>query len=86
MSEKHKSVGKSEIRKDAYDKVTGAAQYTADIPMDAQLHGAVARSAVHAARIIEINPSNSAFTESMTDLFLQGPAAEVSKLLDSYLF
>ncbi|MEA3463113.1 MAG: NAD-dependent deacylase [Bacteroidota bacterium] len=40
----------------------------------------------HGARIIEINPSNSAFTESMTDLFLQGPAAELSKLMDSYLF
>lgn len=40
----------------------------------------------HGARIIEINPSNSVFTDSLTDLFLQGPAAEVSRLLESYLF
>lgn len=40
----------------------------------------------HGARIIEINPSRSAFTDSMTDLFLQGPAAEVSRLMESYLF
>lgn len=52
--------------------------------MPAGMLPSIARS--HGARIIEINPSNSAFTESMTDLFLQGPAAEVSKLMDSYLF
>ena len=38
------------------------------------------------ARVIEINPGRSAFTDSLTDLFLQGPAAEVSRLLESYLF
>jgi NAD-dependent deacetylase len=38
------------------------------------------------ARVIEINPSHTVFTESVTDLFLQGPAAEVSRLMDSYLF
>lgn len=40
----------------------------------------------HGARIIEINPSRSVFTDSLTDLFLQGPAAEVSRLMESYLF
>jgi NAD-dependent deacetylase len=38
------------------------------------------------ATIIEINPEKSAFTRSLTDLFLQGPASEVSQILDSYLF
>ncbi len=38
------------------------------------------------ARVIEINPGNSVFTASITDLFLQGPAAEVCGQLESYLF
>ena len=36
--------------------------------------------------IIEINPQQSSFTNSLTDLYLQGPASEISELLDSYLF
>ncbi|MEN8241728.1 MAG: xanthine dehydrogenase family protein molybdopterin-binding subunit [Chloroflexota bacterium] len=55
MTNQLKTVGKSELRKDAWDKVTGAAQYTADIPMEAMLHGAVARSSEHAGKIIRIN-------------------------------
>lgn len=38
------------------------------------------------ARVIEINPENSSFSSSITDLFLQGPAGEVCARLDSYLF
>ena len=38
------------------------------------------------ARIIEINPERSAFTRSLTDLFLQGRAGEICRQLDSYLF
>ena len=38
------------------------------------------------ATVIEINPSRSSFTESLTDLFLQGPASEVSRELEAYLF
>jgi len=38
------------------------------------------------AKIIEINPERSAFTRSLTDVFLQGCAGEVSRQLDSYLF
>ena len=38
------------------------------------------------ATIIEINPERSAFTDAMTDLYLQGPAGELSTLIDSYLF
>ncbi len=52
--------------------------------MPAGLLPSIARS--NGARVIEINPGNSAFTGSITDLLLQGPAAEVSRLLDSYLF
>lgn len=38
------------------------------------------------ARVIEINPSSSSYTDSITDLFLQGPAGDVSRVMDSYLF
>ncbi len=52
--------------------------------MPAGMLPSIARS--NGARVIEINPSRSLFTDSMTDLFLQGPAGEVSNLMDSYLF
>jgi len=52
--------------------------------MPAGMLPSIART--NGARVIEINPCNSAFTDSITDLLLQGPAAEVSRLLDSYLF
>ena len=38
------------------------------------------------AKVIEINPVSSSYTGSLTDLLLQGPAAEVCSLMDSYLF
>jgi NAD-dependent deacetylase len=38
------------------------------------------------ASVIEINPEPSGYTYGLTDLYLQGPAAEVAKQLDSYLF
>lgn len=44
----------------------------------------IARS--NGAKILEINPQESGFTYSITDLFLQGPAGEICKQLDSYLF
>ena len=40
----------------------------------------------YGAKIIEINPRRSSFTGALTDLFLQGPAGQVSRELDSYLF
>lgn len=52
--------------------------------MPAGMLPSIAKS--HGARVIEINPEGSAFTVSLTDLFLQGPAGEVSRQLDSYLF
>ncbi len=49
------TLGKSEFRKDAWEKVTGAAEYAADIKQDHVLFGAVARSRVHHGRIISID-------------------------------
>jgi NAD-dependent deacetylase len=52
--------------------------------MPAGMLPSIAKS--NGARVIEINPSHTVFTDSITDLFLQGPAGEVSRLMDSYLF
>ena len=52
--------------------------------MPAGMLPSIAKS--NGARIIEINPQQSSFTNSLTDLFLQGPAAKISEQLDSYLF
>ena len=52
--------------------------------MPAGMLPSIAKS--NGARVIEINPMNSSFTDSITDLFLQGPAGEVCHLMDSYLF
>jgi len=49
------TLGKSEVRKDAREKVTGAAEYTADIKLDGVLYGSVARSKVHHGRILSID-------------------------------
>jgi NAD-dependent deacetylase len=52
--------------------------------MPAGMLPSIAKS--NGARIIEINPEESGFTYSITDLFLQGPAGIICKQLDSYLF
>jgi NAD-dependent deacetylase len=57
---------------------------TAGEVMPAGMLPSIARST--GARIIEINPSRSVFTDSSTDIYLEGPAVEVSLLMDSYLF
>lgn len=49
------TLGKSELRKDAWGKVTGAAEYVADIKLDNVLYGAVARSSLHHGRILSID-------------------------------
>jgi CO/xanthine dehydrogenase Mo-binding subunit len=49
------TLGKSEVRKDAWEKVTGAAEYVADIKLADVLYGAVARSRVHHGRILSID-------------------------------
>ena len=50
-------VGKDVQRTDAIPKVTGAAQYVADIQMPGMLHGAVLRSPHPSARIVSIDLS-----------------------------
>jgi NAD-dependent deacetylase len=52
--------------------------------MPAAMLPSIAKS--NGARVIEINPKQTSFTNSLTDLFLQGPAAEVCAELESYLF
>jgi NAD-dependent deacetylase len=52
--------------------------------MPAGMLPSIAKS--NGARIIEINPQQSGYTYSLTDIFLQGPAGEICKQLDSYLF
>jgi CO/xanthine dehydrogenase Mo-binding subunit len=49
------TLGKSELRKDAWDKVTGTAEYVADICLDNVFYGAVVRSSVHHGRILSID-------------------------------
>lgn len=52
--------------------------------MPAGMLPSIAKS--NGATVIEINPRRSSFTESLTDLFLQGPAGAVSQELEAYLF
>lgn len=54
MSE-FETVTHSELRKDAWDKVTGQARYTDDIPHSGFLYGGLLRSPHHHARIQGIN-------------------------------
>ena len=55
----YKTVGKRPIRHDGYDKVTGKAQYSADIILPGLLHGAVLRSPHAHAVITSIDTSRA---------------------------
>ena len=55
MNEKMRTVGKSELRKDGFDKVTGAALYAADITQPNVRIGVLVRSPHHAARIVSMD-------------------------------
>lgn len=59
MTENLKTVGRTQIRKDAWDKAAGRAQYTGDIPVENICWGAVLRSSHHYARIVEIDTSQA---------------------------
>ena len=48
-------IGQSVIRVDAHEKVTGSANYAADIPLDQMAYATVVRSPHHHARILEID-------------------------------
>jgi CO/xanthine dehydrogenase Mo-binding subunit len=52
-------VGKSTPRIDAYERVTGRAQYTGDIQLPSMLYARVLRSAVPHAKIISIDTSKA---------------------------
>jgi len=55
MAEEKITIGKSELRKDAWDKVSGAAAYVADIQLEECSHGILVRSPHHYARIKHVN-------------------------------
>ena len=57
-------VGKDVPRTDAVPKVTGAAQYVADISLPGMLHAAVLRSPHPNARIVAIDVSAAARTHA----------------------
>lgn len=59
MAKETLTVGKTELRKDAFDKVTGAAQYVADIPLESMFHGALVRSKYHHAMIKKVDASEA---------------------------
>ena len=54
-TKEYKVVGKRPIRHDGYDKVTGKAQYGADINLPGLLHGKVLRSPHAHARIVSVD-------------------------------
>jgi CO/xanthine dehydrogenase Mo-binding subunit len=57
MPSKSTIIGQSAIRKDARDKVTGEAAYTADISLPNMRYGAILRSPHHHARVKAIDTS-----------------------------
>ncbi len=59
MTDQFHTVGKSLTRKDAWDKTTGKALYTADIPVENVRVGYLVRSPHHYARILEIDKERS---------------------------
>lgn len=59
MTEKTITLGKGELRKDAWAKVTGEAQYVADIPHANVLHGVVVRSTIHHGRLLSVDTAGA---------------------------
>lgn len=59
MQNKTSTIGKREVRKDAWQKVDGSGKYTADIPLPDKKFGVVVRSIHHHARILGIDASQT---------------------------
>jgi CO/xanthine dehydrogenase Mo-binding subunit len=59
MSRELLMVGKRLPRPDAYDKATGAAQFTADIKLPGMLIGKVLRSPYPHARMLKVDTSRA---------------------------
>jgi CO/xanthine dehydrogenase Mo-binding subunit len=74
MGAEMKTVGRSELRKDAVAKVSGAAQYAADIPLKGVHWGAVLRSPHHHARIVSLE---TATAKQQADVMAVITAADV---------
>jgi CO/xanthine dehydrogenase Mo-binding subunit len=56
---RHRMIGRSIQRKDALEKVTGRAVYGADFKFPRQLYGAIYRSPLPHARILNVDPSRT---------------------------
>lgn len=63
-----KTVGKSEIRVDAWEKVNGSAKYVADIEVPNLKHGVVLRSSHHHARILSIDSKKAMQIPGVVDI------------------
>ena len=55
MSANPTTIGRAEVRKDAWDKVTGTAQYIDDLPQTDVKVGLILRSPHHHARLVQID-------------------------------
>ncbi len=55
MTKETITLGKGELRKDAWAKVTGEAAYVADIPHENVLYGVVVRSTIHHGRLLSVD-------------------------------
>ncbi|MEC7836619.1 MAG: xanthine dehydrogenase family protein molybdopterin-binding subunit, partial [Chloroflexota bacterium] len=60
------SIGNRPVRHDGYDKVTGKAQYGADVDLPGLVHGKILRSPHAHARIISIDTSAA---ENLPDVY-----------------
>ncbi|MGH8597907.1 MAG: hypothetical protein ACREXT_14715, partial [Gammaproteobacteria bacterium] len=52
--QKNMAVGQNVLRKEGYEKLTGAARYVDDIALDGMLHGKTVRSTIPRGRIKSI--------------------------------
>jgi CO/xanthine dehydrogenase Mo-binding subunit len=77
---KYKVIGTRPIRHDGYDKVTGRAQYGADIKLPGMLIGAVLRSPHAHAKIKSIDTSKA---EGMNGVFAVMTAKDLPRLSDA---
>ena len=62
-------VGKTTPRIDAYERVTGQAQYTGDIQLPGMLYARVLRSSVPHAKIVSIDTSKAEKLPGVKDTF-----------------
>ncbi|GIS28364.1 MAG: hypothetical protein CM15mP129_05610 [Chloroflexota bacterium] len=75
----YKVIGTRPIRHDGYDKVTGRAQYGADIKLPGMIYGAVLRSPHAHAKIKNIDTSKA---ENMNGVFAVMTAKDLPRLTD----